>query len=132
MVEAGEVHHGELVLEVGPGQGTLTEKLLETGAKIISVEKDDRLIGFLQEKFEKEIASGQLKIIHGGARRLWVQLDFENPKIDYEFSKLDFEFSKLDYKFSKLVDYEFSKLNLKPSVDGKPAEMPAHPKFGSK
>ncbi len=64
IVRAGEVHHGELVLEIGPGEGALTEKILETGAKLIAVEKDDRLIGFLKEKFEKEIASGQFEIIH--------------------------------------------------------------------
>ncbi len=64
MVDAAQVHHGELVLEIGPGQGVLTEKLLETGAKIIAVEKDDRLIEPLKEKFVKEIESGQLKIIH--------------------------------------------------------------------
>jgi 16S rRNA (adenine1518-N6/adenine1519-N6)-dimethyltransferase len=65
MIEAGKVSKDDLVLEIGPGQGALTEKLLETGAKIIAVEKDDRLIGFLKEKFAKEIAGGQLQIIHG-------------------------------------------------------------------
>ncbi len=64
MVEAGQISQNDIVLEIGPGQGTLTEKLLETGAKIISVEKDDRLIKFLKEKFAKEITSGQLQIIH--------------------------------------------------------------------
>ncbi len=65
MIEAGKVSADDIVLEIGPGQGALTEKLLETGAQIIAVEKDDRLIEFLQEKFAKEIASRQFKIIHG-------------------------------------------------------------------
>lgn len=78
MIEAGKVSANDTVLEIGPGQGTLTEKLLETGAKVIAVEKDDRLIDFLNEKFAKEIASGQLKIIHGDILELDLRSVFSN------------------------------------------------------
>ena len=53
------------VLEVGPGKGVLTRGLLDTGARVIAIEKDDRAIIFLAEKFAIEIKSGQLKVIHG-------------------------------------------------------------------
>ena len=65
MVEVSDARKGETVLEIGPGLGVLTEALLATGASVVAVEKDDRLIPVLREKFEKEIASGQLKLIHG-------------------------------------------------------------------
>jgi 16S rRNA (adenine1518-N6/adenine1519-N6)-dimethyltransferase len=65
MVHAGKITKENIVLEVGPGKGALTEKLLETGVHIIAVEKDDRAIPFLQEKFKKEINNGQLEIVHG-------------------------------------------------------------------
>ncbi len=65
MVHAGEVTKDSIVLEVGPGKGALTSKLLETGAKVIAVEKDDRAIPFLHEKFLNEVKNGQLEIIHG-------------------------------------------------------------------
>lgn len=64
MVYAGEVTSESIVLEVGPGKGALTSKLLEAGAQVIAVEKDDRAILFLQEKFSNEIATGKLKLIH--------------------------------------------------------------------
>ena len=64
MVKAGDISANDTVLEIGPGQGALTEKLLETGAKVIAVEKDDRLIEFLQEKFAKEINDEQFNLIH--------------------------------------------------------------------
>ncbi len=64
MVHAGEVTKESLVLEVGPGKGALTAKLLETGAKVVAIEKDDRAIPFLNEKFALEIKSGQLTLIH--------------------------------------------------------------------
>ncbi len=65
MVHAGEVTKESVVLEVGPGKGALTAKLLETEARVIAIEKDDRAIPFLQEKFASQVQSGQLEIIHG-------------------------------------------------------------------
>lgn len=63
IVRAGNVLPGETVLEVGPGLGSLTETLLATGAQVIAVEKDHRLIPILQKKFSSEIASGKLILI---------------------------------------------------------------------
>lgn len=67
MVLAGEVRAGELVVEVGPGKGILTNALLEAGARVIALEKDDRLIGYLEEKFAEEIENGKLRVIHDDA-----------------------------------------------------------------
>ena len=65
MIRAGGVEKDSIVLEVGPGKGSLTSKLLETGAFVLAIEKDDRAIPFLQEKFINEIKNGQLELIHG-------------------------------------------------------------------
>ncbi len=45
---------GELILEVGPGFGALTEKLLASGANVISVELDKRLYEFLKKNMRSE------------------------------------------------------------------------------
>ncbi len=65
MIHAANISKESIVLEIGPGKGALTSKLLETGAKVVAIEKDDRAIPFLQEKFSEEIKSDQLEIIHG-------------------------------------------------------------------
>ena len=65
MIEAGEVNEDDIILEVGPGKGALTEKLLTMAKKVIAVEKDDRLIEFLEDKFATDISSGRLEIVHG-------------------------------------------------------------------
>ncbi len=65
MVEASRVTKEDIVLEIGPGKGVLTESLLKTGAQVICVEKDDRMIPHLSERFGKELTGGQLKLIHG-------------------------------------------------------------------
>jgi len=75
MVTAAKISDGDenptdqksTVLEIGPGKGALTEALLEQGANVIAIEKDDRLISLLQEKFAANIGSSQLKIIHDDA-----------------------------------------------------------------
>ncbi|MGE4554696.1 MAG: 16S rRNA (adenine(1518)-N(6)/adenine(1519)-N(6))-dimethyltransferase RsmA [Candidatus Paceibacterota bacterium] len=41
----------ELILEIGPGKGELTQPLLEKEAQVIAVEKDTRLFNYLKEKF---------------------------------------------------------------------------------
>ena len=65
MVLASGAEKGGTVLEIGPGAGVLTDALLMAGADVVAVEKDDRLIPVLEEKYKKEISSGQLKLIHG-------------------------------------------------------------------
>lgn len=63
MCSAGEVSSKDTVLEIGPGKGALTEKLLEKAGCVIAIEKDKDLISVLEEKFEKEIKSGKLILI---------------------------------------------------------------------
>jgi len=62
IVSAGEVGSDDIVLEVGPGKGILTEKLLEKAKKVIAVEKDEELVGFLRDKFKN---NPKLEIIRG-------------------------------------------------------------------
>jgi len=54
-----------LVIEIGPGKGMLTEKLLDHASVLLAVEKDDQLICVLRERFRDAIASKRLVLIHG-------------------------------------------------------------------
>lgn len=47
IAEAAELSPGETVLEIGPGIGTLTQQLALTGADVVAVELDKRLIPVL-------------------------------------------------------------------------------------
>ena len=68
---------GEVVLEVGPGLGSLTLGLLDEGARVVAVEVDQRLAAVLPETI-RERAPGlanDLTVIARDARRLDTRLD---------------------------------------------------------
>jgi 16S rRNA (adenine1518-N6/adenine1519-N6)-dimethyltransferase len=65
IVEAAKVGENDVVLEIGPGKGALTEELLLKAKKVVSVEKDPDLIPLLKEKFAAEIDAGKLQLIEG-------------------------------------------------------------------
>ena len=52
IVEKSQIDNEDLVIEIGPGLGTLTQKLLEKAGKVISVELDTNMIKILQERFK--------------------------------------------------------------------------------
>lgn len=68
LVAAVAPREGEVIVEVGPGKGALTEKLLATGNIVVAIEKDEALGEFLLEKFKDEIARGTLHLMIGDIR----------------------------------------------------------------
>lgn len=63
MCQAGKVTAGDTILEIGAGTGTLTGVLLQKGAHVVALEKDQRLIPELRKQFQKELETGQLKLV---------------------------------------------------------------------
>jgi len=61
IIAALEARPSDTVIEVGPGLGTLTDYLIQTGAKIIAVEKDDKLAEYLKKKYAGNL---RVEIIH--------------------------------------------------------------------
>src|SRR5689334_13272428 len=59
IVAKAQIQPGDVVMEIGPGPGSLTEALLESGARVLAVEKDT-------------ILARSLKRLQGPARQLEV------------------------------------------------------------
>jgi 16S rRNA (adenine1518-N6/adenine1519-N6)-dimethyltransferase len=59
---------GQTVYEVGPGPGGLTRALLDTGAKVVAVERDRRCIAALAEL--KAEVGGRLRVSEGDALKI--------------------------------------------------------------
>ena len=52
IIEASNIEEKDLVIEIGPGLGTLTSKLLERAEKVIAIELDDKMISILKDRFK--------------------------------------------------------------------------------
>lgn len=65
IIQAADIKSKDQILEIGPGKGVLTEAILETNAKITAVEKDPKLVKFLEDFFKNR---QNLKIIHADIR----------------------------------------------------------------
>ena len=56
---------GNIVVEIGPGEGILTEALLATGAVVLAVEKDRRALPILRERFAHALDEERLVLVEG-------------------------------------------------------------------
>jgi 16S rRNA (adenine1518-N6/adenine1519-N6)-dimethyltransferase len=52
MIDEANVKAGDMVLEIGPGIGNLTERLLDRAAKVLSIEKDPQFLNVLKSLSE--------------------------------------------------------------------------------
>lgn len=64
IVASAKIGRTDTVVEIGPGKGALTERLLQVAGKVVAIEKDSDLIPFLEEKFAKEIDEKKLILVH--------------------------------------------------------------------
>ena len=49
IIENADIRSGDVVLEIGPGIGTMTEELSKAASKVIAVEIDTHLIPILED-----------------------------------------------------------------------------------
>ena len=61
IIAISEVNSEDIILEIGPGPGALTQGLLETNASVVAVEKDEILAKAL-ERFHPTYSSEQFRI----------------------------------------------------------------------
>ena len=160
IVNYGEISKDDIVLEIGPGTGNLTKKLLEKKPKkLIVVEKDNNLSISLRKKFGNEI-----EIINNDILNCYNEFKFSQPikvfgNLPYNIStkilisfikieKLSKYFKKFIFVFQKevadriLSKYNSSnygrlsiltnwKLDIKKIIDIKPNSFSPKPKIDS-
>jgi 16S rRNA (adenine1518-N6/adenine1519-N6)-dimethyltransferase len=80
IVDAAHLSPDDTVLEIGPGEGALTDALLESGARVVAVETDARCIEKLEERFALAIDKKRLLLIEGDIRNDAVQKMLFNKK----------------------------------------------------
>jgi len=61
ILNVANIKKEDLIIEIGPGLGTLTNKIIQKAGKVIAIELDDRMISILEERFNKY---NNIQIIH--------------------------------------------------------------------
>jgi 16S rRNA (adenine1518-N6/adenine1519-N6)-dimethyltransferase len=82
MLEAGNVQAGDVVLEVGPGLGTLTKKLCEIAERVVAVELDDILAANLKTNVAKRHSrldrESSIDVIASDSKSDWIPSQAED------------------------------------------------------
>ncbi|KAG5312844.1 DIM1 transferase, partial [Acromyrmex insinuator] len=65
MVEKAALRPTDVVLEIGPGTGNMTVKMLEKAKKVVACEIDPRMIAELQKRVQGTIHQSKLQIVYG-------------------------------------------------------------------
>jgi len=95
-IEFASIEPGDTVLEVGPGPGILTERLVDVCDRVIAIELDSALADHIEQRFGERI-----ELIRGDA-------------LNVPFPKFDRFVSNLPYSIStpiifKLLEHDFKK-----------------------
>src|SRR5688500_10679058 len=64
IADAGLIASGDLVIEVGPGTGTLTDELLSRAGQVVAVEIDRDLAAMLRQRYAEQ---PKFRLIEGDA-----------------------------------------------------------------
>ncbi len=108
IIESGNIQPNDSILEIGPGMGALTKRLLATGAKVFAVEKDDNLFQLLHTQFEKEVRENKLVLIHDDI----LDFDIEKRKSEMGNYKL---IANIPYNITGAILEKFLSLTHQPS-----------------
>ena len=97
IVEKAALTSEDYVVEIGPGLGALTEFILESGARVLAIEKDQRLAGFLQKRFKSE----RFEVLHLDALDYDLRPLFAKPSVKLIGNLPYYISSQLLLKFTK-------------------------------
>ena len=99
IIVAADISPSDVILEIGPGLGVLTEGLSEKAGKIIAIEKDDKLTEMLESKF----SGTNVEILHQDA------LEFDPTELG-EYKLV----ANIPYNITSLIIRKFLETSNKP------------------
>lgn len=77
IIESADLQADDFVIEIGPGEGVLTEKLVPKASKVLAIEIDQNLIPALEKKFSK---NENIEIINDDILKINLEKLVENKK----------------------------------------------------
>ena len=93
IIEKAGIKPTDIVLEIGPGTGNLTEKLLVVAKKVIAFEIDPRMVAELNKRFQQSPLQHKLEVIKGNC-------------LDYDFPYFDKCVANVPYSISSAIVFK--------------------------
>ncbi|KAG1364305.1 ribosomal RNA small subunit methyltransferase [Cocos nucifera] len=87
IVQKSGIKPTDVVLEIGPGTGNLTKKLLEVAKSVVAIELDHRMVLELNRRFQGTPHSSRLKVIQGDV------LKYDLPYFDICVANIPYQIS---------------------------------------
>ena len=112
ILSAAELGHGDIVVEVGPGLGILTEGLAKRGAKVIAVELDFKLVNMLRKRLAP---FPNVKIVHVDILKVTPQQLLQNNLAASELAQGYKVIANLPYYITSPILRHFLEAQLQPS-----------------
>lgn len=102
-VKHADLRTSDLVFEIGAGLGGLTERIASEGSKLITIEVDRRLLGFLKERFanEENVSLVMADVLEFNPRvnKIISNIPYYlSSPITFKILELDFEVAILTYQ----------------------------------
>lgn len=82
IINSSQISNEDLIIEIGPGLGVLTNRLLQEAKHVIAVELDKRMVNILQDRFRSYIDNGELEIINADILKVDLQKIIEEKKYE--------------------------------------------------
>ena len=99
IVDSAKISKNNLVLEIGTGRGILIPYLVETGARIISIENDKKLFHEMEEKFDN---LDNLNLKYGDGFKINQNFSILVSNLPYSQSRIAVEWL-LQKKFTRAI-----------------------------
>lgn len=112
ILSAAELSHRDIVVEVGPGLGILTEELAKRAAKVIAVELDSKLVDILRKRLTPH---PNVKIIHADILKVTPGQLLQNNLTATELARGYKVIANLPYYITSPVLRHFLEAQLRPS-----------------
>lgn len=85
IIEGSQVTKEDLVIEIGPGLGTLTQYLLERAGKVICIELDPKMIAILQDRFSLD---PHFELMHEDVLKVNLKELIQKEKVNKEIKRV--------------------------------------------
>ncbi len=121
IIDFGNLNKNDIVLEIGPGIGTLTLELAEKSKKVVAIEQDEVILKILKRRLEEEsidnvelLKGDALKINFPNFNKIISNLPYQiSSPITFKFLEYDFDMAILMYQkeFAKRMTAKFGEKN---------------------